>query len=71
MGKDVRAIRESGDCVWLEGRARLCPGQRVVLVGRTGLGGERHLRQVVVVSWTIARLSDQGPLFRGVCRVAQ
>ena len=70
LGKDARAIRESGDRIWLEGSVRLSPGQRVALVERVTFGGERQQRQAVVVSWAIASLSSQGPLFRGVCRLA-
>jgi hypothetical protein len=67
IGRDVHEIEEAGDCVRLEGRVRLAPGQRVQLCSQ-GVAGS-SVRRAVVLSWAVSRLSGEGPRYQGVCRI--
>ena len=67
IGRDVRVIEDARDHLWLEGAVRLCPGQRVTLIGE-GQNDRSRVRQVVVVSWTVAHVGAEGLVYRGACR---
>ena len=67
LGQDLRLVEVSLDAIWLEGRMRLRPGQAVDLIGRwPGLEDAGKAR---VVTWRIARLTNEGPYYRGCCRL--
>jgi hypothetical protein len=66
-GNHVRVIRQTHDGVELESASRLRPGEPVDLVlDRVGLTGA-SARAALVVSWSVARLSKDGPVYRGLC----
>lgn len=67
LGHELRLVEVAGDHVWLEGAMRLRPGQAVELIGRwPGLDDAGKAR---VVTWRIVRLTDEGPYYRGCCRL--
>jgi hypothetical protein len=67
LDRDVRLIEVSEGHLWLEGLIRLRPGQSVDLVGNwPGLSDGGRAR---VVSWSIVRLTGEGPYYRGACRL--
>ncbi|MEI6244537.1 MAG: hypothetical protein WCQ64_05775, partial [Acidobacteriota bacterium] len=54
--------------LWVEGPVRLRPGQPIELIGRwPGLGED--IGRARVVTWRIVRLTSEGPLYRGCCRL--
>jgi hypothetical protein len=66
-GKHVRVIRETHDGVELESASRLRPGEPVDLViDRAGLT-DAAARAALVVSWSVAKLGKDGPVYRGLC----
>lgn len=68
LGQDLRLVEASPGQLWLEGPVRLRPGQPIELIGRwPGLGD--HVGRARVVTWRIVRLTSEGPLYRGCCRL--
>lgn len=68
LGQDLRLMETGRGHIWLEGSARLRPGQALDLVGEwPGLGDlSGHAR---VMTWRIVRITDAGPHYRGCCRI--
>ena len=69
LGRDVIMTDERGDRVRLEGRVRLAPGQHIDIAGPSPRGGVADVRSAVVLSWSVARLSETGTQYQGVCRI--
>ena len=67
-GAHVRVIRETHDGVELESASRLRPGQHVDLVLDHSAVTDASARAALVVSWSVARLGKDGPVYRGLCR---
>ena len=61
VGRDVTALGVSADGITLEGRLRLRPGTVVEVC-------DVMVRLGVIESWSVARLGQDGPVFRGFCR---
>lgn len=62
VGRDVRLLSAtSATTMVVESEVRVSPGLTVELVG-----DER--RMVMVESWHVARLGQNGPTFHGICR---
>lgn len=64
VGRDLRVISTAGDQVVLEGAVRLHPGTAIDLL-------DADVRTMEVVTWEVARLGSDGPVFRGRCRGAE
>jgi len=65
LGRQVRVLEETTADAQLEGAIQLRPGQLVELVGD---GRNGSTRVGLIVSWSVARLGKEGPMYRGVCR---
>ncbi len=62
LGRDLTMVDETPGDVYVEGRVRLRPGQPIEICG----AGED--RGALVLTWMVARLGKDGPVYRGVCR---
>lgn len=69
LGADLRLIETTGEQLWLEGRARLRPGQFVELSGVWPGLDPTAPRRAWVVTWRVTRLTREGPYYRGCCRL--
>jgi hypothetical protein len=67
-GERMRVVSERGDLVELESAARLRPGQCIELVLDRSAPPESAGRSAWVVTWCVARLGKEGPVYRGLCR---
>ena len=67
IGREVEALSENPEGVELRGRVRLHPGRPVELVVR-GAGVTPVVRRALVLSWKVAALGSNGPMYRGACR---
>ena len=67
LGRDLRLLNADEDVLWLESVMRLRPGQSVELIGAwpAAAGGSR----AHVVTWRVARLGAEGPIYRGSLRL--
>jgi hypothetical protein len=61
-------VHETSDEVQLEGQTRLAPGQLVELVFTHARSEPSLRRHALVLSWAVATLGKEGPIYRGVCR---
>lgn len=61
VGRDVHVVDATEHDVYIESALRLCPGTDVELCGD-------GRRVALVESWAVARLGQNGPVFRGICR---
>lgn len=64
LGRDLDVVSASGADVVLEGRVRLQPGRTIDVC-------DADVKTMVVMTWEIARLGKDGPVFRGRCRGVQ
>lgn len=67
IGREVRVLHETSDEVHLEGRARLSPGQLVELVFASSRDNSSS-RRALVLCWAVFALSNEGAIYRGICR---
>ena len=67
LDRDAVVLERHADRMCLEGRVRLRPGHSVVLLEGDGPFSTGPLQYAVVITWAIARLTDEGPIYRGVC----
>jgi len=67
IGRDLVTIELCADRALLEGAHRLRPGEIVALVDVPSLQGVEE-REATVESWAVARLGNNGTVYRGVCR---
>lgn len=65
LGRHVHLVGETGEGVCLEGAARLRPGHFVDLVLDATPGAIRPVRRMFVLSWAVARLGSDGPIYTG------
>jgi hypothetical protein len=69
LGADLRLIEATAGQLWLEGSARLRPGQSVELSGAWPGLDLSSPRRAWVVTWRVTRLTREGPYYRGCCRL--
>jgi hypothetical protein len=67
VGSQGHITAETLDAVQLEGTIRLRPGQTVELVMPASHGSPALTRVSCVLSWSIARLGNEGPTYEGRC----
>lgn len=64
----MRVVGETPDGLQLESVARLCPGQLVDLVLDHTRSASPSVRKACVISWSVQRLGNDGPVYHGLCR---
>lgn len=67
LGRELRLLEVAANHLWLEGAVRLRPGQSIELVGRWP--GVEDGGRAWVLTWRVVRLTQEGPCYRGCCRL--